>query len=53
MQVIANRDGQKIVLDQQRVLKFSSKGKMFHQFPARIYVDGKFYPEAVYKEMFA
>jgi uncharacterized protein YfiM (DUF2279 family) len=52
MQVTAMRDSQKIVLDQQRVFKYSSKGKPFHQFPARIYVDKKFHSEAAYKKMF-
>lgn len=52
MQVVATRDDKKIVLDQQRILKTSPKGKLFHQFPARIYVDNKFYSEAAYKKLF-
>lgn len=42
----------KVTIDQQRILKCSPKGKMFHQFPARIYVDGKFYSEANFKKEF-
>lgn len=52
MQVVAERDGKKIVLDQQRIINTSPKGKLFHQFPSRLYVDGKFVPEAAYKAMF-
>lgn len=53
MVVLAKRNGSSIRLDQQRIIKRSPKGKLFHQFPARIYVDGKFYPESAYKKLFA
>lgn len=53
MVVLAKRNGHSITLDQQRIIKRSPKGKLFHQFPARIYVDGKFYPESAYKKLFA
>jgi len=36
-------------IDQQRIINISSRGLMFHQFPARIYVDGKFKSEVAYK----
>jgi hypothetical protein len=39
-------NGHDITLHQEPVLKASSKGTLFYQFPARIYVDGKFVPEA-------
>lgn len=52
MVVIAERDGKKIVLNQQRILKHSPRGLLFHQFPARIYVDKQFTTEAAYKKMF-
>jgi hypothetical protein len=35
-------------IDQQRVFKVSSKGTPFHQWPARIYVEGSFVPEATF-----
>lgn len=47
------RAGHKIFIKQQQVMKVSSKGTWFHQWPARIYVDGEFTPEAAYKKMFA
>ncbi len=47
------RAGRQVSMQQQRILKASPKGKLFHQFPARIYVDGKFTPEADYIRMFA
>jgi hypothetical protein len=46
------RDGKKVVLNQQRILKRSKNGVLFHQFPARLYVDGKFTTEAAYKKLF-
>jgi len=49
--VHATRDGHDIRLDQQIILKSSPKGKLFNQFPARIYVDGKLVSEKKYKEM--
>ena len=47
------RNGRSIRVDQQTITKMSSKGKWFHQFPARIYVDGQFTSAKAYKEMFA
>lgn len=46
------RGGHEIAILQQSILKVSSKGVLFNQWPARIYVDGKFTPEAKYKAMF-
>lgn len=41
-----------VVLKQQVVWKTSNRGTDFPQFPARIYLDGKFTPEDVYKKWF-
>jgi hypothetical protein len=38
-----------VVVRQDIILKRSSKGTLFNQFPARIYVDGKFTPESKFK----
>jgi hypothetical protein len=43
-------NGHKVVVDQQTIFKISSQGTPFNQFPARIYVDGKFTPAAKYAE---
>lgn len=40
--------GRRVRLEQRRILNHSSLGKLFNQWPARIYVDGQFVPEAVY-----
>jgi hypothetical protein len=40
--------GRKVRIEQDMILNFSSKGTPFNQFPARIYVDGKFTPAAKY-----
>jgi len=51
--ISGHRDGRAVAIDQDMILKASTKGKLFNQFPARIYVDGKFTPEKKYHEMFA
>jgi len=37
-------------IDQQRIINVSSRGTLFHQFPSRIYVNGKFMSEVNYKK---
>lgn len=44
-------NGKQIQIDQQTVSKVSVNGNFFYQFPARIYVDGKFVPEKKFKEV--
>jgi hypothetical protein len=52
--VIAGKLGDRAVrVDQQVVFKVSSKGTFFLQWPARIYVEGKFTPEKAFKELAA
>jgi hypothetical protein len=41
--------GSKVRIEQTTTLVVNSYGTMFNQWPARIYVDGKFMPEAAYK----
>lgn len=41
--------GSKVYIEQNMILNCSSLGTLFNQFPARIYVDGKFMSEAAYK----
>jgi hypothetical protein len=52
MEVSGHIFGHKVLLDQQEVSKWSQQGYTYYQFPARIYVDGEFMPEAVYKEWY-
>jgi len=51
--IFGNRDGKAVRIEQSVIVKFSSKGLLFNQFPARIYVDGKFTSEAAYKKLFS
>ena len=51
--ITGTRNGRKVTIEQQMILQSSPKGTLFNQFPARIYVDGKFTPEAKYKAAFA
>ena len=47
------RDGRKCTIEQQSILKCTNRGKMFHQFPSRIYVEGQFYSERNYQALFS
>ena len=49
----AKFNGKPVKIEQQRILNHSPKGKLFNQFPALIYVDGKKVSEAAYKKMTA
>jgi len=51
--ITGTRMGYDVVISQQMIIKCSSNGKVFNQFPSRIYVDGKFKSEADYKKMFS
>jgi hypothetical protein len=44
---------EQVCVEQQVVLKTSSKGTFFLQWPARIYVNGTFTPEAKFKELYS
>lgn len=48
--ITGNRDEIDIRIDQQRILKTSPYGTLFHQWPARIYVNGKLMSEREYKK---
>lgn len=50
--ISGHRDGHAVSIDQQMIMKCSTKGLWFNQFPARIYVDGKFTPEKKYHALF-
>lgn len=50
--VRGERDGQKVELVQQRIINVSPLGKLFHQFPSRIYLGGKFVTEEAYAKLF-
>jgi hypothetical protein len=44
--------GRAVRIEQQVVHAISTHGKRYVQFPARLYVEGKFYSEAAYKRTF-
>lgn len=46
------KNGHSIRIEQSVVLKRSPLGRLFNQFPALVYIDGKFTPEHAYKSMF-
>lgn len=51
--ISGHRGGKAVAIDQNVILKASTNGKLFNQFPARIYVDGKFTSEKKYHALFA
>lgn len=51
--IVGTRDGRKVTIEQNMILNVSSRGILFNQWPARIYVDGKFVSEAKYRKLFA
>jgi hypothetical protein len=46
--VTGNKADRKVRIEQDMIINVSSKGTLFNQFPARIYVDGKFTSAAKY-----
>ena len=49
--ITGTKNGHKVVITQSMIVNVSSKGTMFNQFPALIYVDGKKISEAAYKRL--
>lgn len=51
--VSGEKDGRVVVMKQQRIIKVAPKsGEYFHQFPALLYIDGKFSTAYDYSVMF-
>jgi hypothetical protein len=40
--IVGTKNGRNVCIEQEMIVNVSSKGTLFNQFPARIYVDGKF-----------
>jgi endo-1,4-beta-mannosidase len=40
--ITGKKKGHAVKIEQQQIVNVSSKGKLFNQYPSRIYVDGKF-----------
>lgn len=49
--VTGSKAGKSVSIEQSVILNISSKGLLFNQFPARIYVEGKFMSEAKFKQL--
>ena len=49
--IIGRLGERQVRVEQTITVSVSPKGKVFNQFPARIYVDGKFMSEAKYKQL--
>lgn len=42
--IIGTKSDRAVRIEQNQIINVSSKGKLFNQYPSRIYVDGKFTP---------
>lgn len=51
--ISGTRQGRKVYIEQHMIVNMSSKGTLFNQFPARIYLDGKFISAAAYQRTFS
>lgn len=49
-EITGEKDGHHVRIEQKVTYNRSRLGRLFYQFPARIYLDGKFIPEKAFKE---
>jgi len=49
--ITGQKAGRSVRIEQDMIVNVSPKGTLFNQFPARIYVDGKFTPAAAFAKM--
>ena len=49
--IVGRKNGHEVRIEQGVILNVSSNGRLFRQFPARIYIDGKFRSEAAYRRL--
>lgn len=50
--ISAQRAGHAIHINQSCILKVSTRGNLFNQFPSRLYIDGRFVSERQYHKFF-
>ena len=51
--VLGTKGDRAVRIEQRMIMNVSSAGRFFHQFPARIYVNGRFTSEAAYQRLAA
>jgi hypothetical protein len=49
--IFGTKKDSRVTIEQQQILNVSSKGKLFNQFPSRIYVNGKFTPASKFAKI--
>jgi hypothetical protein len=49
--IVGIKNDRSICIEQDRIVNVSPKGTLFNQFPARIYVNGKFTSAAAYAKL--
>jgi hypothetical protein len=49
--ILGAKNNNAVTIEQQQILNVSSRGKLFNQFPSRIYVNGKFTPASKFAQI--
>ena len=49
--IIGTKNDRAVRIEQNQIINVSSKGKLFNQYPSRIYVDGKFTPATKFAQI--
>ena len=49
--ITGTKHGHEVRIEQNQIINCSVKGKLFNQYPSRIYVDGKFTPAAKFADI--
>ena len=49
--IVGSKNGNSVRIEQNQIINCSVKGKLFNQYPSRIYVDGKFVSAAKFGAM--
>lgn len=49
--ITGKKDDKQVTIEQNQIINVSVKGKLFNQYPARIYVNGKFTSAAAFNKM--
>jgi hypothetical protein len=49
--ITGSKNERAVLIEQNQIINVSSRGKLFNQYPSRIYVDGKFTPAAKFAQI--
>lgn len=49
--ITGTKNGKEVLIEQHQIINVSCKGKLFNQYPARIYVNGSFVSAASFRKI--